>query len=239
MFDGLFTDLVDFNRDLFRNIATCNPSQDLFDDLSDDTEDWSYAIAAETANASRSVHPLIQRPFDYGTVISFPYMMENWQQTRFSDGLEFGVWYGSLTLETTLYETCFHWVRFIRDSYPNYEQNIIADRRVFLARARGLLIDLQKKTEQFPALLDKQNYSFTHAVGRYVHEQNQNGLLTQSARHNGTNAAIFKARILSNIRDHSMLCYHWRPLDNTIFIKRQHILMNHINLDTLLATSAA
>lgn len=239
MFDGLFTDLVDFNQDLFRNIATCNPGQDLFDDLSDDPEDWSFAIGAETASASWSPQPLIERPFDYGTVISFPYMMENWQQTRFSDGLDFGVWYGSLSLKTTLYETCFHWIRFIRDSFPDYEENIVADRRVFLARVKALLVDLQEKTAQFPALLDKNDYNFTHAVGRYVHEQNQNGLLTQSARHEGINAAIFKAKVLSNIRDYNMLSYHWQPTSNTIQIKRQSILHHSIHLEELLSQHTA
>ena len=41
----------------------------------------------------------------------------HWQATRFSDGSLYGVWYGSLDIETTVYETAWHWYQFVLDSF--------------------------------------------------------------------------------------------------------------------------
>ena len=41
--------LVDFQRDVFRNIVSLRVSEDLFDDLSDHPNDWKTAQAAEAA----------------------------------------------------------------------------------------------------------------------------------------------------------------------------------------------
>ena len=68
----------------------------LFDDLMDDSEDQAIAIAAESADRVPSEAPLIKRPFDCGAVITYPFVNFNGQRTRFSDGLCYGGWYGSL-----------------------------------------------------------------------------------------------------------------------------------------------
>src|ERR1044071_5821453 len=95
MYQDLIDTAVDYHGDLVRNIKTIRESQDLFDDLSTDDADWSVAIAAEGLDYIESPAPLITRPFDYGVVITYPFVPQHWQQTRFSDGLHYGVWYGS------------------------------------------------------------------------------------------------------------------------------------------------
>ena len=65
-------------------------------------QDWDVAIAAEGQDYIESAAPLITRPFDYGVVITYPFIPHHWQQTRFSDGLHYGVWYGSFEIETTI-----------------------------------------------------------------------------------------------------------------------------------------
>src|SRR5262249_5402663 len=107
----LVSTAVDHRGDLIRNIKGIRVSQDLFDDLAADAADAAVAVAAETATRIPSPAGLITRPFDYGTVITYPFVPANWQSTRFSDGLAYGVWYGSLELLTTVYETVFHWHR--------------------------------------------------------------------------------------------------------------------------------
>src|SRR5258706_2416358 len=99
MYEELIGDAADFHGDLVRNIQTIRVSQDLFDDLSDDPADRALAVAAEALRRIPSDSPLITRPFDYGTVINYPFAQFNRQRTRDSDGLQFGVWYGSLQLE--------------------------------------------------------------------------------------------------------------------------------------------
>src|SRR3990172_3132075 len=92
-------------------------SQNLFDDLSAAADDQAVAVAAESANRIPSEAPLITRPFDYGAVITYPFVYVYVHGTRFSDGLDYGVWYRSLHLETTVYETVHHWYEFISDSF--------------------------------------------------------------------------------------------------------------------------
>ena len=91
--EALIREVAAFAGDLVRNIKGVRVSQDLFDDLGADAADRDVAIAAEGATRMPSASPLITRPFDYGAVITYPFVPHNWQATRYSDGLAYGVWY--------------------------------------------------------------------------------------------------------------------------------------------------
>ena len=71
MHEDLFSATVDFHGNLVRNIPGIRQSQDLFDDLSDDAADRDIAAAAEAAARPPSAAPLITRPFDYGSVVTY------------------------------------------------------------------------------------------------------------------------------------------------------------------------
>ena len=219
-----FADLVaanvDFHDDLVRNIPGIRTSQHLFDDLSGDPADWDVAIAAEALQRPPTDAALITRPFDYGTVISYNFDSAHWQATRFSDGTRYGVWYGSLEIETTVYETAWHWYRFVLDSYAALDREIVTERRVFDVRCDALLVDLRGKEARHPALVDRHSYAFTQDLGRYLHEQGQNGLLVRSARSDGVNAAILRAERLSNPRDRTYLTYRLNPARDTFVAER-------------------
>ena len=64
---------------------------------------------------------------------------------------------------------------------------------------------------QFPGLVDTMSYAFSHQVGEYLYKQAQNGLLSKSARCNGTTAAVFNPDILSDPRDVCYLVYKFNP----------------------------
>ena len=85
----LFSANVDFHDDLVRNIPGARESQNLFDDLSSDPADWDVAIAAESAQRFPTAAPLITRPFDYGSVISYTFDSAHWQSTRMPSGNHF------------------------------------------------------------------------------------------------------------------------------------------------------
>jgi hypothetical protein len=150
---------------------------------------------------------VISRPFDYGTVISYSFDSSHWQQTRFSDGSHFGVWYGALELETTVYETAWHWYRFVMDSFAGEQRTIVTERRVFNVRCDALLVDLRGRQDRHPGLVDRDSYAFTQRAGGYLHAQGANGLLVGSARCSGTNAAVFRPERLSGVRDRTFLTY--------------------------------
>src|SRR4051794_17594691 len=207
MHEDLFSANVDFHGDLIRNIPGIRRSQDLFDDLADDAADRDLAVAAEAAARPPTSAPLITRPFDYGSVVTYTFAAAHWQATRFSEGTTYGVWYGARELDTTVYETAWHWYRFVLDSFPAEEREIVSERRVFDVRCDALLIDLRGREADHPALVSRTSYAFTQRLGRRVHEQQQNGLLVRSARCDGTNAAIFRPERLSNVRDRTYLTY--------------------------------
>ncbi len=220
MYEDLLKKVVDFHDELFRNIKTIRRSQALFDDLSDDPEDQAVAATAEAADRIKSTTPLITRPFDYGTVITYPFINFNGHATRFSDGVHHGVWYGSRDLETTVYETVYHWHRFVTDSYPAENRVIRGERRVFNARCDAILIDLRGKHRHEPGLTDRRDYRITWPLGRYLKDQGQNGRLTKSARADGVNAAILRQEVLSNVRDVCHLTYLMNPRKDSVRVER-------------------
>jgi len=211
---------VDFHDDLVRNIPSIRKSQNLFDDLSPHAADWDIAISAENAARVPSDHPIITRPFDYGGVVSYSFNSSNWRTTRFSDGSLYGVWYGSLQLETTVYETACHWTQFVQDSFAAEDREIVTERRAFDVRCDSLLIDLRGKQSKYPDIVNRASYAFTQQLGRYIHDQGQNGLLCPSARCAGDNAAIFRAARLSNVRDRTYLTYRLNLARDILVVER-------------------
>jgi hypothetical protein len=203
--EALVREVVDWHGELVRNIKGIRVSQDLFDDIVRDATDREVAIAAESATRIPSPAALITRPFDYGSVVTYPFVPQNWQATRYSDGLQYGVWYGALELETTVYETLYHWHRFVTDSFPELEREIVGERRVFQVRCEAILIDLRRAAE--PRLVDRNDYAFTHQLGRHLWQRAQSGLLAPAARATGTVAAILRPEALSDVRDLCFLTY--------------------------------
>lgn len=216
--EALIREAVAFAGELVRNIKGVRVSQDLFDDLAMDAADRDVAVAAESATRLPSPAPLITRPFDYGAVITYPFVPHNWQATRYSDGLAYGVWYGALDLETTVYETVYHWHRFVTDSYAGLDRTVIGERRVFHVRCDAVLIDLRSVRE--PRLTNRRDYSFTWQVGRYLWERSQTGLLAPSARSDGISAAIFRPEALSAVRDLCFLTYRLNPAFDRVVVER-------------------
>ena len=209
-----------YRDDLVRNIKSIRISQSLFDDLAETAEEADVATVAEQAQRPPSAVPAISRPFDYGSVIAWSFDSAHWLATRFSDGARYGVWYGAPDVETTVYETAFHWHRFLMDSYSAERIEIIGERRLFSVRCEALLIDLRGSELREPRLVSRESYAFTHALGRYLIDQEQNGVLIASARCSGTNAAVFNPARLSNVRDKLCLTYRCVPAEDRIAVER-------------------
>jgi hypothetical protein len=220
-FDGLIDRLLPFRDDVFRNIPSLITSEDLLDDLSDDPRDRSFgeALIDEAREKPSDLSPIITRPFAYGAGIGAGPAGPH--ATRFSDGTRFGVWYGSRDLATTLYETLYHWKRRLANMMAESVGEQVSERRVFRVQAEGLLVDLRGKRGTFPMLLDPLDYGFSQAVGAYLHDQGQNGLIIESARHReGINIACFRPDLLSRVRHHGYLVYRWRPGEERVRIEK-------------------
>jgi hypothetical protein len=214
--------LKDVDCDLYRNIITVRGDQNLFDDLSDSDADWGIAQAIELEFKPAqydSRQPIIDRPFEDAALleaINFPF--KNWAESRFSRG-EYGVWYGSEELNTTIYETAYHWRRgLLADSGFDNVEGAVSERRIHLVRCTGALIDLEPKRNDW-SQLRSDDYSQCQTLGQRLQREGHPGLWTPSARCEGTNAAIFTPRILSNSRIHCYLTY--TLINNRVEVQRE------------------
>lgn len=211
---------VAYDGALVRNIKSIRVSQDLYDDLAESAEDTRIAIAAEGRLRVPTGNPFVTRPFDYGSVITYSFDSAHWQESRFSTARQYGIWYGSLDVRTTVFETVYHWHRFLMDSFADVKEEIVGERRVFDVRCDAMLVDLRDCAKRAPELTDRKSYAFTQALGRYLFEQQQNGLLFPSARCIGVNAAIFTAARLSSVHDRACLTYRYRPETGRVRVER-------------------
>jgi hypothetical protein len=215
----LFDRSIDFNTDVYRNINSLRESRDLFDDLAAGSEFAnSVAVAAEMRVKSGMPTGLINRGFLYSTAIGYPFETEPYLNTRYSSGL-FGVWYGSIELDTTIHETAYH----MMVDELRVEGNvgvIIRERAVYLVHCTAVLIDLTGKEKKFPELIGN-DYSLTHQVGERLHNEGHPGLLAPSARCKGTNLAAFTPAILNDPRHHCYLTYKCDVSKRSILVERQ------------------
>jgi hypothetical protein len=215
----LFDKSSDFNNDVFRNITSLRQSQDLFDDLTDGGAfAGSVAVAAEMRVKSGIPSGLINRGFHYSTAIGYPFETEPYLNTRYSNG-SFGVWYGSVELETAIHETAYH---MLMDELRVEGDNTIItrERAVYLVRCKAVLLDLTGKEKKFPELISN-DYSLTHQIGERLHKEGHPGLLAPSARYKGTNLAAFTPSILSDPRHHCYLTYKCEKTKRSISVERQ------------------
>lgn len=210
--DGLFNRLAlaDVHRDLARNIVSIRESQDLFDDLSVNPNDWQMAQAVEDdvkPPVYSSKTPVIHRPFedaDWFNVIGYPF--RNWQASRFSDGT-FGIWYGSGDIETTVYETVFHWYAGLLSDAGFCQDGVMIERKVYWVRCDAGLLDFRPLVPDYPSLVHEHDYSLTQAIGARLHREGHPGLTTMSARCAGENYAVLNPNVLSDPRHTCYLSY--------------------------------
>lgn len=203
--------LADIHQDVARNIVSLRESQDLFDDLTDDPAEWLLAQQVEDAVKPppySSRLPVLDRPFEdaqWFNAIAWPF--KHWQASRFSDG-SFGVWYGSKTIETTVYESAYHWYRGLLSDAGFEEMAVTVERKVYLVACKAALLDFRQAADALPDLLHPSDYTFCQAVGARIHREGHPGLLTHSVRWRaGENLAIFNPAVLSNPRHTCQLTY--------------------------------
>jgi hypothetical protein len=194
-----------YEGEAWRNIYTCDPAQDLFDDLVD-------------PSASRALHALVERsrpapqrqavsnresaffylpdPIPFGS--SWP--QPPWKAGRWGDGSEYGVWYGALSEKTSLREVHHHLkkeaeTRFLQ--FPNTQQ-IAFHRAVFLAQVRASrLVDARLSAPEFKSVLCSDDYSACNALGWQWWSEGHQGILSFSARDpGGENISLFHSNAL-------------------------------------------
>lgn len=221
--------LADVHQNLARNIKSIRVSQNLFDDLSDDPTDWAIAQQHELASKPHTyVSPstIIDRPFedaDWVNAIEFPF--RKWSASRFSDG-SFGIWYGSDSVETTVYETVHHWRHdFLADAGFDQQvtqgarESITGERKVYWVRCDAALLDLRTRKASYPDLIHPDSYHFTQPIGARLHRESHPGFVTPSARCSGENTGILNRNLLS--APHACCSLTYRLTRDGVVVERE------------------
>jgi hypothetical protein len=215
--------LADVHSNLIRNIVSIRMSQDLFDDLSSSLDDWALAQQVEDdvkPPPYRSRTPVLHRPFEdaeWFNAIGWPF--KNWQATRFSDG-SFGIWYGCDTIETSAYETAYHWFNGLLKDAGFEREKVVGERKVYEVTCDAALVDFRPMATKKSALMHATDYVYTQSLGARLHREGHPGLVTNSVRHHlGQNYAILNPDVLSSPRNHCQLTY--RLDDDRIVIEKQ------------------
>lgn len=224
--------LTDVHHDIARNIVSLHQSQDLFDDLTDDPSEWLLAQKIEDEIKPppyRSHVPIINRPFEdaiWFNAIIWPF--KHWQFSRFSDGT-YGVWYGSESVKTTVYESAYHWYRGLLSDAGYEYATVISERKVYSVACKAALLNFRQATTEYPDLLHPSNYAFCQSVGARIHHEGHPGLVTQSVRRPaGENTVIFNPAVLSNPKHNCQLTYR---LENGWIAVEKQPGITWINLD--------
>ena len=211
--DAIFSKLYlsDIHQNIARNIVSLRVSEDLFNDLTEDSEAWQAAQILEMETKPKlfdSNQPIIDRPFEeaeWNAAIGYPF--QNSSQSRFSDG-SFGVWYGADSIETTVYETVYHWQNTFLDDAGFNKPGVEIQRKIYMVQCDSLIIDLRPEIKSYPELLHPTDYSTTQSIGRKLHREGHPGLITTSARtKNGDVYALFTPKVLSNPAHSCFLTY--------------------------------
>ena len=221
----------DAERDWFRNIVSLRRSQSLVASLVDSEEEAQILIEHEVAVKPYSAVPTAtQRPFEFAEalvgiadVILWPF--EHPAASRFSDG-HFGCWYGGSDLETTIYETGYHFWQDIEDSAASSgEAQVEGQRRVHGVAYTGLLLDLRPKVLTNAGIFDHPtNPAPCRALGNEAHENRLPGFLTYSARDlrrtRGLVAAVLAPDLLVENGVQCFLTYRLDRVHGRLFVER-------------------
>jgi len=210
----------DFNQSVKRNIVSLRISEDLFDDLSEGDEELSTLARELESEVKKEVSTLMtDRAFHYTTAIEYPFTHEPYLNTRFGDGT-YPVWYGSMTLDTTIYETAYHMMKS-ESQIEGLDEIVYRERAVYDIHCRALLINLSGKETQYPELIAN-DYSFTQQIAHRLQREGHPGLIAPSARHHsGENVVVFRKEILNDASLHCYLSYEFDPHSQSVSVERQ------------------
>lgn len=205
--DELLTDIIDFNKNVVRNVVNIEDTINPFSDISNNNS--SYVDVAENAIALTKKRISTSKQlsdFYYTTAIAYPFTHEPFMKSRYSDG-GYPIWYGSMDLLTSIHETVYHTFEdvFAIENIDDFEV-IEKSRAVYDVHCQAVLIDVSKKVKQHPQLVSN-NYELCHTLGTRLASEGYPGLMTLSARCSGNNINIFKKSALSNPMLNCLITY--------------------------------
>ncbi len=197
-----------------RIVASRMPTIHLFERVADPA-DWDALYKLESMTNPRirneigelTLVPVADRVSGpNASVVMAPFTHLSPQGTRFTDG-HFGAYYASESIDTAIAETRFHRENFLRaTSQPPLELEM----RCYLADVACDLHELRGRRVELPNVYDPQSYAASQKLGRLLRDAGSNGIAFDSVRRDGGECvAIFRPRLVQNVRQSVHLRYAW------------------------------
>lgn len=218
--------------DWTRNIVSLRESRSLFASLVDDKTETGILQAHEMAVKPYRRHPpILHRPFEFADtfnaiaeVIDWPF--EHPATSRFSEGY-FGCWYGAEDLNTSIYETGYHFVQDALDTeLVAKSKTLVQYRRVHVVECTSLLLDLRPAVLDQPGVYDNGlSFGPCQALGAEAHRNGLRGIITYSARdprpERGAVACVLTSAALARPRIQCYLTYRYNTASGVLSVERE------------------
>jgi len=211
--------LTTVDTQLNKTMALTADDARLFDDIASNPYECDLALAMEARTTTAMSEPVVQQPFIHSVTPTWPFFRVHWHATRYSDGTRYPAWYGSPDLSTTVFEAVHHWLRFVNDSFPEQENDVVGERGLYQVECHGELVDLSSMPPE-ASRRGTRTIQASQRLGKLVHGRGRQGLLEQSPyRDPGLLVAIFRQSVLGNPRPRGMLRYRWNRASDEIIIE--------------------
>jgi hypothetical protein len=198
----------------YRIVASRLPTIHLFERVAP-AEDWSalYELESMTNPRIRNekgelelVAPEDRVGGPNASIVMAPFTHLSREGTRFTDGT-FGAFYAAESLETSIAETRYHSEIFLR---ATKEAPMEQEKRCYIADVSCELHDIRARRRELPDIYDPDGYSASQKLGRELRTAGSNGIAFESVRRAGGQCvAIFRPRLVQNVRQGIHLRYAW------------------------------
>jgi hypothetical protein len=199
----------------YRIVASRMPTIHLFERVAP-AEDWSALYELESLTNPRirnergelEIVPAADRVSGpNASIVMAPFTHLSPEGTRFTDGT-FGAYYAAESLETSIAETRFHSEIFLR---ATKEAPLELEKRCYVADVSCELHDIRSRRREMPDIYDPGIiYSASQKLGRELRDAGSNGIAFESVRRTGGECvAVFRPRLVQNVRQGVHLRYAW------------------------------
>jgi hypothetical protein len=198
----------------YRIVASRMPTIHLFERVADPA-DWDALYALESLTNPRirdeigelQLVPKSDRVSGINaSIVMAPFTHLSPQGTRFTDG-RFGAYYAAESVDTAISETRFHRENFLR---ATAQPAIELEMRCYVADVACVLHDIRRRRTELPEVYDPSSYVTSQTLGRGLRAAGSNGIAFDSVRREGGECvAIFRPRLVQNVRQGVHLRYAW------------------------------
>jgi hypothetical protein len=197
-----------------RIVASRMPTIHLFERVAE-ASDWEALYALESLTNPRIRNekgelPLVPAPDRVSgpnaSIVMAPFTHLSPQGTRFTDG-SFGAYYAGESIDTAIAETRYHAENFLR---ATGEAPTELERRCYVADVACDLHDIRTRRADMPDIYDPVSYAASQKVGSALRAAGSNGIAFESVRRAGGECiAVFRPRLVQNVRQSVHLRYAW------------------------------